>query len=338
MSLLSYLKDKLIEIVIILLLIALITILLIAFNINAFLIVFISSTIFMLSLTIFLYEFYRKKNFYDKMDKSLKNLDKKYYISEIIDRPNFLEGALLYDYIYDIDKSYIEKLNNYKYLNQEFIEYIELWCHEIKTPIATTKLILENRNENDILEEIDKIEQYVEQVLYYSRSGNVDKDYIVFNVNLKDVINEVIRKNKKDFINKKIKVTSLDNDIFVKSDSKWLEFIINQIVTNSIKYSKNENAKLVINATKNKENVILTIEDNGIGINEDELSRVFDKGFTGSNGRKKYSSTGIGLYLCKKLCNKLGHNIIIGSKLDESTTVTIIFPESSMYKESLTEM
>lgn len=335
MSLINYLKDKIVEIGIIILLIIFITLLLIIFKMNFFITIIIPFVIFMISLTIFLYEFYRKKTFYDNINKLLNNLDKKYYLNEMLERPTFLEGSLLYDYIYDIDKSYIEKLNSYKYSRQEFIEYIELWCHEIKTPIATSKLILENKNNNDILEEIEKIEQYVEQVLYYSRSGNVDKDYIISKVNLKNVINEVIKKNKKDFISKKIKIKSLEEDIFIKSDSKWLEFIINQIITNSIKYSST-NPEIKINVVKNKDNVILTIEDNGIGISKDELSRVFNKGFTGSNGRKKYSSTGIGLYLCKKLCDKLGHNISIDSKLNKNTIVTIVFPESSMH--NLTEM
>lgn len=332
MKIVNYLKDKLIEIVIVLFLIILIELLLFIFNVNIAVNILVASSIFMTCLLLFLYEFYRKKSFYDNIDKSLKNLDKKYYLSELISKPNFLEGELLTDYIYDINKTYIEKLNSYKYSTEEFKEYIEMWCHEIKTPIATSKLILENKNGNN-LGEIEKIEQYVEQVLFFARSEIVEKDYIISKTNLKDVINNVIKKNKKDLINKKIKVDTFDTDIYIKSDSKWLEFIINQIVINSIKYSKDKDAELVISYEKLKNNTILKIEDNGIGINKDELDKVFNKGFTGSNGRKKYSSTGIGLYLCKKLCNKLDHNILIDSEINEKTIVTIIFPDSSLVKD-----
>ncbi len=332
MRLTSYLKDKLIEIILVILLMIFISLLLLIFNVSIVINILIISLIFLTFIFIIIYDFLRRKTFYNNIEKALINLDKKFYLTEIIKDSSFLEGKLLIDYIYDINKSYIEKLNSYKYSTEEFKEYIELWCHEIKTPLATSKLILENNTGNNI-EEIEKIEQYVEQVLYFARSENVEKDYIIKETNLKDIVNNVIKKNKKDLINKKIKVSSLENDIYVNTDSKWLEFIINQIVINSIKYSKDKNSKLIFICESLKDNVILKIEDNGIGINKEELEKVFDKGFTGSNGRKKYSSTGIGLYLCKKLCNKLGHNILIDSKLNENTIVTIILPNSSLIKD-----
>lgn len=118
----------------------------------------------------------------------------------------------------------------------------------------------------------------------------------------------------------------------VKTDSKWLEFISKQIISNSLKYLK-ENPKISIYAKKGKENITLYFEDNGIGIDKKDLPRVFDKGFTGQNGRSKYNSTGMGLYLVKKLCEKLSHGVEIKSKLNEGTIVKIIFPIGSMTKE-----
>ncbi len=114
-----------------------------------------------------------------------------------------------------------------------------------------------------------------------------------------------------------------------------MEFIINQIIINSIKYSKEKDAYIKVSYKNNKNNVMLFIEDNGIGIDSTEIEKVFNKGFTGTNGRKKYNSTGIGLYLCKKLCDKLGHNITISSKINEKTTVTIIFPNNSLIKNNV---
>ena len=275
---------------------------------------------------------YIKKNlFYKKLDKTLEKLDKKYLITEIITKPNFLEGELLCNYLYTIDKSMIENINKYKQKTEDFTEYLEAWCHEIKTPIQTTNLIIEN-NQNKITksieEELKKQENYIDQIMYYVRSNNVDKDYIIKKTNLKQVIDKVITKNKKDLINKKIKLDIKVKD-YVYSDSKWLEFIINQILINSIKYTK-ENPEIKIKQIKTKENIILSIKDNGIGIKKEEQNKVFNKGFTGTNGRKNNNSTGIGLYLAKKLTEKLGHNIKIISKENIGTEVQIIFPVNSL--------
>jgi hypothetical protein len=277
-----------------------------------------------------IHDYLKRKKFYDYINKKLNELDQKYLISELIKDPNFLDANILSDYLYEVNKSYIENLNKYKYSLDEFKEYIELWCHEIKTPITTSKLITEMAIAKKVEKEINLIDFYVEQVLFYARSGNPEKDYLINKVNLKNAIDNVIKKNQKSLISKKIKIKTFKDDIFIESDVKWLEFIINQIIVNSIKYSKDNNPKIEIEYKLNKNNVILTIMDNGIGIPNNEISRVFDKGFTGTNGRSKYNSTGIGLYLCKKLCNKLGHDISINSKENEYTKITLVFPISSL--------
>ncbi len=205
--------------------------------------------------------------------------------------------------------------------------------HEIKTPIASTKLIIENnRNEvtNKIDFQMDRIEGFVEQVLYYSRSNNVSKDYIIKQINLDLVVRNVIKRNYRDFIHKKIKLDIKDIDEIVHSDGKWIEFIINQIIVNSIKYSNSKEPMISVYSTKKANSVMLTIEDNGAGIIDKDINRVFEKGFTGENGRKFSKSTGMGLYLCEKLCSKLGLKIIIVSEVNKGTKVTLIFPLSSM--------
>ena len=337
MSLKDYLKDKYKELILIIISIIIIFILLILFNSHELLIIFIMTILILNLIIIYINDFIKRKLFYNSTKKILKSLDQKYLITEIVEDTNFIDGKIMLEYLYEIDKSMHEYVNKYKSNSKEFIEYIELWCHEIKTPISTIKLIIENNHNeitNSIEEEINKIETYIEQVLYFSRSGNVEKDYIIKNTNLKEVINKVIKKNRKTLISKKIKVEI--NELYnTNTDAKWIEFIINQIISNSIKYSKDKESFIKIYSKNNKNNVILYIEDNGIGINSSEIGRVFDKGFTGSNGRKKYNSTGIGLYLCKKLCNKLGHNIEISSKENSKTIVTIIFPKSSMIKDAM---
>lgn len=227
----------------------------------------------------------------------------------------------------------LENVNSYKQLQEDYKEYIELWIHEIKIPIATSKLIIEN-NKNEITksidEELDEIENYTEQALFYARSNTVNKDYVVTKSNLKEIVNEAILKSKRALLSNKISIELNDLEKEVFTDSKWATFIINQIIQNSIKYSKKEDKKIQLYAKSNNENIILYIKDNGIGIKKGEITRVFEKGFTGENGRiinKK--STGIGLYLCQKLCNKLGLEIELNSKRDIGTEVRIIFPKSS---------
>ena len=265
---------------------------------------------------------------------ALDELDDKYLIAEIISTPSFEEGKILKQILEQTNKSMLENVNNYKYLMEDYKEYIELWIHEIKLPISASKMIVEN-NKNSITksidEELNKVENYTEQALFYARSNTVEKDYYIKKTSLKDIANECIKKNKNIFIQEKILVNLHDLEKDVNTDSKWICFIINQLIQNSIKYRKN-NKKLEIEmySKLGKENVILHIKDNGIGIPKGEITRVFEKGFTGTNGRESNKkSTGIGLYLCKKLCDKLGISIELNSVQNEGTEIRLVFPQSS---------
>lgn len=278
--------------------------------------------------------YYQKKNYYQKLFNIMKELDQKYLICEMITKPNFLEGKILKEILEDTNKSMLEHVNEYKYLQEDYKEYIELWIHEIKIPIATSKMIIEN-NKNDITrsidEELDHIEDYIEQALFYARSNTVEKDYIIQQNNLKEIVHQAVRKNKNEFIQAKATIDIHDVDLTIATDSKWIVFMVNQIIQNSIKYrKKDENLKIEIFAKEKKDQVVLVLRDNGIGIRKGEITRVFEKSFTGSNGRilgKK--STGIGLYLCKKLCDKLGMAIELNSKENEGTEVKLVFPKES---------
>jgi signal transduction histidine kinase len=181
-----------------------------------------------------------------------------------------------------------------------------------------------------IKDQINRIENYVEEVLYFVRSDNVEKDYIIKHCNLEEIINPVIRRNKDNLLLKKIFLEIEDLNHVVLTDSKWMGFIINQIISNSIKYSK-ENPKIKIEAKTINNEVVLEIEDNGIGINEKDITKVFNKSFTGENGRKIRSSTGMGLYLVKKLCDKLGHKVKVESQAGEFTKISICFTNNKYY-------
>ena len=278
-------------------------------------------------------EFMKQKAFYDELNSIMDNLDKKYLLPEIMNEPENLEGKLLYDILRQVNKDMHEHVKKYRDRENEYREYIETWVHEIKTPIASTRLIIENNQNNitrNIKEEIKKVEEYIEQVLYYSRSNNVSKDYIIKEVSLPDLVRRVIKRNSRDFISKGIALDIEAVDGMVYSDAKWLEFIVNQLIGNATKYIAGRDGKVTISTIRNENNIILTIEDNGIGIIDKDLNRVFEKGFTGENGRKFGQSTGIGLYLCKKLAEQLGLGLTLTSKTSEGTKVSIIFPIGSV--------
>ena len=278
-------------------------------------------------------EFYKKSRYYNEIEENLEELDQKFLLSEIVERPDFLEGEILYDVMKEANKSMNDEISKYKRSSREYREYIEMWVHEIKTPIASSNLIFEN-NKNDITkslsEEMNKIDGYVEQALYYAKSSSVEKDYIILGTSLKEIVNGVIRKNSKILIHKRIKIEIFEDDFIVYVDKKWMEFILNQIINNSIKYMDKDTKVLRLTAQNSENRVALTIEDNGIGMSEKDVSKAFEKGFTGENGRKFSKSTGIGLYLCKKLCDKLALGITIFSIEGKGTKVQIVFPKSGM--------
>ena len=328
-----FFKEKVITILLLLFGIITIEIFLMAYNVGMFIKIYIPLIIIGLYITSIVIEYLKKKEFYNNLLNMLEELEEKYLITEIINTPSFLEGKILKNTLEQIDKSMLENVNKYKYMTEDYKEYIELWIHEIKIPIAASKMVIEN-NKNTITksidEELDKVENYIEQALFYARSNTVEKDYYIKKVILKEIVNESIRKNKSCLIQEKIAINIHDLDLEVNTDNKWIVFILNQIIQNSIKYKKKEESAIEIYAKQGKENVILYIKDNGIGIKKGEITRVFEKGFTGTNGRlSNKKSTGIGLYLCKKLCDKLGIGIELNSVQNEGTEVMLIFPQSS---------
>lgn len=327
----DFIKDKKIEIILMLFSTMSIEIILLAYQIQLIVRVYVVASIILSLLISMLIEYYSKKSYYNNLLEKLDELDQKYLLSEVISKANFQDGNLFKEILEETGKSMLENVNKYKYAQEDYKEYIELWIHEIKTPISASKLIIEN-NKNEITknieEELDKIENYTEQALYYARSNTVEKDYIITKTNLKDIGNMSIIKNKTTILNNKFELNIHDLEKQVYTDSKWVVFILNQIIQNSIKYSRKENKTIEIYAEEQKEKVTLYIKDNGLGIKKSELSRVFEKGFTGENGRiigKK--STGIGLYLCKKLCDKLQLAININAEQNVGTEVTIVFPK-----------
>ena len=336
MKMLDYLKEKSIFLSVNLMFFIIISIVMYFSNIS-FVIIFLVFFIWFFPLsTYILIEYMKYRKYFSNINNILESLDKKYLLPEVLQESNFMVGENINDILKELSRDMHEQVKHYRNIQEEYREYIEMWVHEIKTPIASSKLLIEN-NTNEVTRKIDtqmdRIENYVEQVLYYSRSDEVGKDYIIKKVGLSKLVKDVIKRNQRDFISKRISLQLGDLDEIIYSDTKWVEFILNQIIGNAIKYSKGKDDKIEIYLKKISSAVVLTIKDHGVGIIERDLNRVFEKGFTGENGRKFGKSTGIGLYLCKKLTDKLGLGLQVQSEENVGTEISIIFPKSENISE-----
>lgn len=329
MKLIEYIKEKFVFMVINIVMTLSGVVILKALKVDTYTIVFISILNLIGVFSCYIYDYFNRKKYYDNLFKNLDGLDKKYFIAEILESGDFIESNIIYSVLEECTKSMKDEVVDLKRNINDYKEYIETWVHEIKTPIASARLILENDEgyiNKSVLEEIEKVEGFIEQVLFYARSSTVERDYIIKKIPLKNSINSVIRKNANILIEKRVKIQLEDIEKKVYCDSKWIEFILQQIISNSVKYMDKDEKYIKIRCLEKDKNIILKILDNGIGISEKSIEKVFEKGYTGENGRKYNNSTGMGLYLCKKLCLKLGLGISIKSKLGVGTEVTIVFP------------
>ncbi len=336
MKLIKYLLDKIPQIIISIIGFTITIFMLNAFKVESTLKIAITIIFFIVCTFNIGIDYFRKYKFYQSLSNTLDVLDKKYLILEMINKPNFYEGEIFYQTLYDINKSMIENVKEYNLSIIDFKEYVEMWIHEVKIPISSLTLLIHNNQEKidkRYVEQIRKLDNYIDQILYYVRSENAEKDYIIKEKSLQEIIKNVALKNKDDLLASKVKLDVNVNNIKVLTDAKWLEFILNQIINNSIKYKRNNvESYIKIIAKEDKEKTYLSIYDNGIGIPKKDIPRVFEKSFTGENGRITAKSTGMGLYIVKKLCDKLGHKINIESKKKEYTKITIIFYKNDFYK------
>ena len=199
-------------------------------------------------------------------------------------------------------------------------DYFTLWAHQIKTPIAAMRLILQTKPENSAMEiegELFRVEQYVEMVLNYLRLDSDSTDFVFRTCALDDIIRQCVRKYAKQFIRKRIRLEYEGTALQVLTDEKWLCFVIEQILSNALKYTSAGSIRIFTQGET------LVIADTGMGIAPEDLPRVFEKGYTGYNGRTDKKATGIGLYLCKRILNRLGHEISISAQVGKGTRVSI---------------
>lgn len=232
---------------------------------------------------------------------------------------------------------YAERIEQLKQQKQLEFNFIQQWVHQMKTPVSVMHLTLQKDKLTlaedfyySMLEELERLQQGLDLVLYQSRLQKFDRDFHVEKINLKKVIKDVIQDFKSSFIrNQVFPSVSIDEQVTIATDSKWFRFVINQIISNAIKYSKESSEKIYFTVTEKSKVIQLEIRDTGHGIPSQDINRIFEPFFTGLNGRKFRESTGMGMYLSKEICDALGHEIEVSSKKDNGTTVTITFDYSN---------
>lgn len=238
----------------------------------------------------------------------------------LIPEPQDLAEAAYRDIILELDENRRTAVSTMDARNRETIDYYTMWVHQIKTPIAAMELILRNDDTEQgraLSAELFRVERYVELVLSYLRLGGGTSDYVIRQVDVDGVLRQAVRKYAPLFIRGKVSLELRETGLKVLSDEKWLQLVIEQVLSNAVKYAAGGHVTVWNEGEK------LLIQDNGRGIAPEDLPRIFDRGFTGCNGRMDKRATGIGLYLCREICGKLGHTIGAASELGKGTCVTI---------------
>lgn len=323
----SYLKKNIKVYILFVVFIAIFFIMFYLYNLPLEALIYTGSFCFLAALIASISDYVNYKESYKKLNFLEQNI-----LNDLEDLPKSLDIRIDY-YHKIIEKLYeeLEKLTQEnRQKNTDMVDYYSMWVHQIKTPIAAMNFLLDNEevDQKILQQELFKIERYVEMVLTYIRLDSISSDYVITKINLDEVVKDSVKKYATIFINKKIKLNYVSHETIVISDKKWLSFAFEQILGNSVKYSST-GGEITIETYENK----LVIEDKGIGIKEEDLPRIFEKGFTGFNGRYEKKSSGLGLYLCKKTLDKLGHHIEISSTVGKGTRVEITFPKEDTLRD-----
>ena len=334
MKLSDYIKDHILAYIIYAVALACILVFMRAFKANVQSMYVVAAIFIMAVISAQMWDFSRKKTFYERMITALSELDKKYLLSEMLPPAAFYEGKLLTETLRECDKSMAEAVAAERKKAADFREYIEMWVHEAKLPVASLALMCHNGSESPekMLPQLKRLDDYIENVLYYARSETAEKDYIIKEVSLKKAFSSVAVKNFDSIQEVGGQISADGLNVCVHTDGKWLEFILGQLMANSIKYRREDvPLEISVSAEEGEDAVTLRFKDNGKGIAAADLPYVFEKSFTGKNGRDGANSTGMGLYIVKSLCTRLGHAISINSEENSYTEVVLKFGKNDYY-------
>lgn len=280
-----------------------------------------------------LYEINRRKPFYDHLEVRLEDLDRAYLLAEMIDEPSFYDGQVLCDALQVASRSMNDLVAQRTRESQEFREFIELWVHEIKLPVAGLQLMCHNDGNERYATQLARIDDMVQNVLYYARSESAEKDYVIREVSIARAFANVALKMRDELLARDVQIETGGLDTTVMTDGKWLEYMLGQLMANSVKYASPERDTLVrVSVEEHDDRTTMRFWDNGIGIPASDLPHIFEKSFTGSNGRIGENSTGIGLYIISGLCERLGHQLSADSVEGEWTQISISFGKNGFFE------
>lgn len=263
-----------------------------------------------------------------ELESIMEGLDEKYLFFECLPKPSDACQRRMLELFRRAGRSMLETVSNAQAAQREYREYVESWVHEIKTPITAAELICRSAEpplRQKLSRELAQIESHVERALFYARAESPEKDFIVRRTDLGEMVAQALSQHRTLLISCGVRVETKDLEHTVYTDSKWAIFILGQLLQNAARY-RGDDPVIILSARKMGRQVQLTVQDNGIGIPAHESSRVFDRGFTGSNGRSCGGSTGMGLYLCRRLADSLGAHLQIASTEGSGTAVTVTFP------------
>ncbi|MGL5295916.1 MAG: sensor histidine kinase [Culicoidibacterales bacterium] len=278
----------------------------------------------------FIDEYRRVYPFYRQLLSQYEQLDQKYLLAEVIDEPDDYEGKQLYELLRKTNYYMYQEVKNAKVQSREYQEYIESWVHEIKLPIAALHLMLANNGHQqsvaNITSELQRVEEYVEQVLYFARINEAKPSFVIRDCEIIPLIHTVIQGHAKTFIYQKIQLDLQLEDTSVYTDPKWLAFILQQLISNALKYTQ-QGGIIHVFAYEQSGTVVIEVKDTGVGIDARDVQRVFEKGYIGENGKNKVKSTGMGLYISKKLAILLEIDIQLTSEINKGTIVRLTFKQ-----------
>lgn len=328
----SYLRDRLYQLAVGVACLGLLAALLALLGFGADATLFVTGSVALCLALMLLIGYLRRVRFYREMVQLASGLDGAYNMTSLLEEPDFLEGRLTWEALDATARLAADEAAQAQGDVKAYRDFVELWIHEIKTPIAAASLMaagLHGPAATKLKGELDRIEAYVEQALYVARSTSLQRDYAIREVALPQVVREVCRKNARYLIERgTAPVFDVDEDAVVLADGAWLVFILGQVVVNAAKYGAStvRFSTRVENDCTTHARTVLEIADDGHGIPSADVPRVFDRGFTGSNGRAQGSATGMGLYLVATLCEKMGLSVAIASEVGVGTRVLLSFP------------
>lgn len=293
------------------------------------------------------YDYSRRARFFGELESLAETLDNPRLVHTLIEGPDMPEARSTLSALERVSKSANDEVAEARRQVEDYREYVETWVHEAKSPLAAAHLMLDNMDAADpagvaakreaLDEELCRVERYIEQALFYARSEAVERDYLIREHDLYDLVSATLKANAHALIgaHMAVRMEGLEG-VRVFTDEKWMQFVLGQLVQNSVKYARGDGAEIRFDARRvceglADEHVVLTVRDNGCGVSQADLPRVFDKGFTGENGRAGKRSTGIGLYLVKRLCDKMALGVEAASREGEGFAVEISFPANKMH-------